>query len=342
VSAVPFPPGWDRGDPRPALRAFRVGPALRGDAEARRAAQALAPDPSPGEARRFLERFFQPAATVPDGFLTGYYEPELPASLRREGPFRWPLYAPPADLVRLEASAPGLDPDARFARRRPDGALEPYPDRAAIEAGLLDGRGLEIAWLRSPVDRFFVHVQGSARLVLPDGAALRVGFAAKNGHRFTAIGRVLVARGELALPEADMAGIRRWLASRPLEDGLALMRENRSFIFFRVVDDIGDRDGPVGAAGLPLTPFGSLAVDPRHHAYGSLLFVHAPTLRIGARPFGQLLVAQDTGSAIVGPGRGDLFTGSGEAAGTLAGTIRHPCAFTALLPRGSERNGDDG
>ncbi|WP_062015265.1 murein transglycosylase A [Aureimonas sp. AU4] len=341
MPAAPFPPGWDEGDPRPALRAFRSGPVLAGDAPARRAAEALSPDPSQLEARRFFQRFFRPAEAV-DGFLTGYYEPELPASPQCVGPFQWPLYAPPPDLVRLEGAAPGLDPEARFARRRADGALEPYPDRAAIEAGLLANRGLEIAWLRSPVDRFFVHVQGSARLALPDGTSMRVGYAAKNGHRFTAIGRVLVARGELALPEADMAGIRRWLASRPLEDGLTLMRENRSFIFFRVVEGVGARQGPVGAAGLPLTPFGSLAVDPRHHPYGSLLFVSAPGLVVEGRPFRQLLVAQDTGSAIVGPGRGDLFAGSGEAAGELAGTIRHPCAFTALLPRGSERNGDDG
>lgn len=337
-----FPFGWDEADPRPALRAFRAGPARPGDASARKALEALPHDMSAAEARQLVRRFFRPVPVALDGFLTGYYEPELPASLRREGPFQWPLYAPPADLVRLEDAAPGLDAALRFARRKADGSLEPYPDRAAIDHGLLKGRGLEIAWLASPVDSFFVHVQGSARLALADGTALRVGYAAKNGHRFTAIGRVLVARGELALAEADTSGIRRWLAGRSLREGLELLRENRSFIFFRRIETLGEADGPIGAAGLPLTPMGSIAVDPAHHPYGSLLFASAPGLAVEGKPFRQLLVAQDTGSAIVGPGRGDLFTGSGERAGALAGTIRHPCAFTALLPREPEQDGDDG
>lgn len=344
--------GWSGFQAGPALAAFRASaPALLagtpetgrlGSGPARFAGAAAAvlaqpSEPSPGAARGFFERWFRPMRVEAEGFLTGYYEPLVEASLTRTPRFGVPLYAPPADLVRVEAEGePGTPAASTFRRRLPDGSLADYPDRAAIEAGALAGRGLEIAWLADPVDAFFIHVQGSARMVLGDGRTVRVGYAAKNGHRFTAIGRVLVAEGRLALEEADMAGLRRWLAAHPLERR-ALLERNRSFIFFRLLPDEAPGDGvpagPIGAAGVPLTAMGSLAVDRTLHTFGTPAIVEAPGLAVDGAPFRRLLVAQDTGSAILGAARGDLFTGSGEAAGALAGRIRDRARFTLLHPR---------
>ena len=343
-------PDWPAVDPTPAFLAFsRSAPALLTDsagpdaAPLRRAAEAALGEPARSslEARRFFERFFRPfqRGEAPAGFLTGYYEPELPASRTRSVAFPVPLFRAPADLLRLSPDAPlpeGLEDAQGFARRDPEtGRLSPYPDRAAIEAGSLEGQGLELVWLADAVDAFFVHVQGSARLRLGDGTTMRVGYAAKNGHRFTAIGRVLVAEGELPLEAADMTGIRRWLSAHP-ERAPALMRRNRSFIFFREVEGADPDAGPIGAQGVALTPMASLAVDPAFTPYGMPILVDAPTLRMGDAPFRQLLVAQDTGSAIRGEERGDLFVGSGERAGTLAGAIRHPARWTVLRPADEE------
>lgn len=350
-------PAWGRADHRPALFAFRrSAPAIVGSAAppspsglspsdfavAARAALGDAGEPTAHEARAFFERFFRPAAileggTPAPGFVTGYYEPELPASRTPTARFRVPLYGRPDDLVSVEEgeSVEGLEGSARFAMAGPAGRPVAYPDRAAIEAGHLAGRGLEIAYLESPVDAFFVHVQGSARLRLPDGETMRVGYAAKNGHRFTAIGRVLVRGGELPLEGADMDGIRRWLAAHP-DRTQALLRQNRSFIFFREVA-VEPGAGPIGGAGVPLTPLGSLAVDASLHAYGMPVFVEAPNLVIAGAPFRRLLIAQDTGSAILGSARGDIFVGSGEEAGRIAGAIRHEARFLALLPKDARR-----
>jgi membrane-bound lytic murein transglycosylase A len=182
------------------------------------------------------------------------------------------------------------------------------------------------------VDAFFIHIQGSARLALPDGRRMRVTYAAKTGHPFTAIGRILVEAGELSLAEATMDGIRGWLAERP-ERVRALLDRNRSFIFFREAAVEDERLGPVAAAKVPLTPMASIAVDRELHTFGTPFFIDAPTLgEIGGEPFRRLLVAQDTGSAIVGPARADIFVGSGASAGSVAGRVRHPGDFFALLP----------
>ena len=338
---------WPRIDPMPAFRAFRRGapslleldPAtasgtLKAAAEACLGAGETV---SRADAWHFFERFFRPAVwsgEASDGFLTGYYEPELDASPVQTPRFSTPLYRVPADLMRLPPGVDlpqGLEDAQGFALRDRRGLLAPYPDRGAIEEGWLRGRGLELVWLADPVDAFFVHVQGSARLRLPDGRHMRVGYAAKNGHRFTAIGRLLVNEGELPLERADMEGIRRWLAAHP-ERAPALMRRNRSFIFFREITDADPQAGPIGGMGVPLTPLGSLAVDRSQHAYGMPILVNAPSLQIDGSPFHRLLVAQDTGSAIVGERRGDLFVGSGDAAGRLAGAIRHPARWTLLVP----------
>lgn len=291
--------------------------------------------------REFFESRFEPARVALEepsrGFVTGYYELVVEASPTRTERFKVPLHRPPPDLVRLGADRPaGLDPELAFARKAPDGALSEHFDRAAVSRGALDGDGLEIAWLADPVDAFFIHVQGSARLRLTDGGEMRVGYAAKSGHRFTAIGRVLVSNGELVLEKADMAGIRDWLASHP-DEVRRLLDRNRSYIYFEPREIADPAAGPVGAAGASLTPLASLAIDPLFHRYGTPIFVDAPGLLVEARPFRRLLVAQDTGSAIVGAARGDIFVGSGAAAGALAGTVRHLADFHVLVPRNRSR-----
>ncbi|SKA35434.1 murein transglycosylase A [Consotaella salsifontis] len=346
---------WPAAPLSPALAAFRrsaerfvSGEVRTGDlgltaeafVAAAHAALAMPSEPSEPAARDFFERHFQPLSLEGEkggaGFLTGYYEPVVAASLVRTARFRYPLYRRPDDLVPVDdvTRPPGLGADFRFARRREDGILGEYFDRAAIEAGALSGRGLEIAWLENPVDVFFIHVQGSARLALPDGRIARVGYAAKTGHPFTAIGRLLVEEGELTLAEADMAGIRRWLAVHP-ERASGLMNRNRSYIFFRLADLSDGKDddtGPLGAANVPLTRYASIAVDRSLHTFGVPIFVDAESLVVDDRPFRRLAVAQDTGSAILGAARADLFCGSGEAAGALAGGIRHPARLFALVP----------
>ncbi|GGD01997.1 murein transglycosylase A [Aureimonas glaciei] len=341
--------GWDDGDHRPALAAFRRSAAqfLAGavdtgslgiTADAFRPA-ALAAATAPDEtARMFFQTHFVPALLSPEepgrqGFLTGYYEPEVEARLVPDARFRFPLYRPPEDLVKVDDDTrpEGLDASFRFARRDAAGRLDEYPDRGQIEAGYLAGRGLEIAWLDSPVDAFFIHIQGSARLRLDDGRRLRVTYAAKTGHAFTAIGRLLVEEGELTLVEADMDGIRAWLAAHPTRLR-GLLDRNRSFIFFREAAVEDETLGPVAAAKVPLTPMASIAVDRLLHTFGTPFFIDAPALTLAGAPFRRLMIAQDTGSAILGPARADIFVGSGEAAGREAGRVRHPGNFFLLLP----------
>lgn len=348
-------PGWAAADHAAAFSAFRrsaerfrdgavatgrLGVTAEAFLPAAEAALAAPDALSPAKAQAFFERHFQPAFLAARGddpaargFLTGYYEPEVEASLTPDGRFRYPLYAVPHDLVKVDdVSRPaGLDPYFRFAWRRPDEHLDEYPDRKAIEAGFLAGRGLEIAWLDSAVDAFFIHIQGSARLKLADGRRLRVTYAAKTGHPFTAIGRILVQEGALTLAEADMDGIRAWLAAHP-ERVRDLLDRNRSFIFFREAEVADENLGPVAAAKVPLTPMASIAVDRELQTFGTPFFIDAPDLVLSGTPFRQLMIAQDTGSAILGPARADIFVGSGLAAGQAAGRVRHAGDFYALLP----------
>lgn len=344
--------GWGEDDHGAAFAAFRrsaamlrLSPppktrALGVDGAALRAVAALALDGPQslggGDARRFFETFFVPARIAAPGFVTGYYEPELPAS-RAPGPgFRVPLYRRPPDLVAVRSgeAPPDWDPAMRFGRRD-GGALRPYPDRPAIEDGALAGRGLELAWLADPVDAYFVHVQGSARLRLDDGSVLRIAYDGKSGHPYTSIGRLAVGRGLLPADGADKMALEAWLKANP-EEGRALMRENRSFIFFREVSGLAPEDGPMGAAGVPLSPGRSLAVDRTAMTFHAPVWVDVPDLpdrHDAGRPFRRLMIAQDTGSAIVGPARGDLFVGTGDEAGAWAGRVRHAARMTVLLPR---------
>ncbi len=205
----------------------------------------------------------------------------------------------------------------------------PYPTRGEIRAGAMKDELKPIVWLDNEVDAFFVHVQGSARVQLPDGGTMRIAYAGKNGRPYTSIGRVMREKG-IDPPEGlGMRGIRSYLLAHP-EEADKIMAANESYIFFRETDLPADL-GPVGAEGVPLTPQRSLAVDPAFHEYGVPIFVEAD-LGGGRGKLRRLTIAQDTGSAITGPARGDLFWGTGEAAGEVAGHIQAKARFIALLP----------
>lgn len=294
------------------------------------------------EARLFFERHFVPMAVAPGGggagFVTGFYEPVVEASPVRTDRFRVPLLSRPDDLVAIDDTnrPAGFDPYLAFGRTTAEGIVE-YHDRQAIESGALDGMGLEIAWLEDTIDVYFIHVQGAARLEMTDGTTRRVTYAAKSGQHFTGAGRVLVDSGEIPLADVTMQSIRRWLANRPDRVNEILWR-NRSYIFFReaAVDD--PSLGPIAAAKVPLTPGRSIAVDRLLHTFGTPFYVEAPTLNaFGGDGFRRLMIAQDTGSAIIGPARGDLFAGSGDAAGEIAGVVRASADFYALVPGGLAR-----
>ena len=290
---------------------------------------------SAAQARSFFERHFQPFAiddsAGPDGLFTGYYEPEALGSRQRTDVFDVPLYARPPDLVPLDDRAAerlGL----RYGRIVGDSPA-PYLTRREIEAGGLAGRGLEILWLSSWADAFFIHVQGSGRVRLQDGEVVRLAFAAKNGLPYTAIGGVLAKRGEIALADNSMQAIRRWMAANP-GAARALMWENDSFVFFREVEAVAGL-GPPGAQLVGLTPGRSLAVDRTFWAFGTPLWVDTAVPKGGlndTEPFRRLMIAQDTGSAIKGPVRGDIFFGAGDDAASRAGLMKGRGRMIALLP----------
>lgn len=283
----------------------------------------------PADARAFVERHFEPVAVPEAGFLTAYYEPVIAASRTAEGPFRTPLYRRPDDLVRTAPRA-DLPGDGTFARRLADGRLVPFYDRSEIEAGALAGRGLELAFVADPVDAFFAQIQGSARLAMTDGTTVRVGYHGKSGHPYTAIGRVLIDRGVLPEGGASMATIRAALAADPALVQ-PVLSQNRSFVFFRERPSMGEALGPIAAAGLPLVPWRSLAVDRAHIALGTPVWVETEVPERG--PFRGVMIAEDTGSAIVGPARGDMFMGSGAEAGRIAGEMKAAARLTLILPK---------
>jgi len=291
-------------------------------------------------ARAFFEAEFQPFEISPNGasgFFTGYYEPIVAGSLARTSRFDTPLYRVPEDLVEFDPADPpaGIDPALRFARKT-DTGLVPYYDRAEIQAGALAGLGLELVYLVDPVDAFFIHIQGAARIALTDGGTMRLTYAAKSGHPYTAIGRVLIDIGALTPGKATMSDIRVWLAENP-DKAAAVMARNRSFIFFREAP-IGDPAlGPVAAAKVQLKPGRSLAVDRLLHTFHSPVWVD--TTLANGRAFRRLMIAQDTGSAITGPARGDIFFGSGDGAGGLAGGMASAGRFVLLAPRHSRPPG---
>lgn len=302
-----------------------------------RASRAAPRDAS--EARSFFEEETRPFLIEPtntrSGLVTAFYEPEVAVSDRQVGEYRHPFYRRPVDLVDVEGTDQprDLDPSYAFALQTHRG-LVPYPDRRAIDQGWLEGRRLEIAWARSKVDVFFAHVQGAARLRYSDGRLRRITYAAKAGHPFSGIGRLLIDLGEIPEAEISMQSIRTWLAKHP-DRVDEILWHNRSYIFFREaeVDDLSR--GPIAAAKVPLIAGRSLAVDRQIHTFGFPFFIHAKGLTHmdGGRDFARTMMALDTGSAILGPARGDIFTGSGDEAGQLAGVVRNAADFYILIPK---------
>jgi membrane-bound lytic murein transglycosylase A len=348
--------GWPDDDHAAALATFVVSArAITGSSPKTRAlgiegtklqaiARKLLADPAIADreaTRTYFEKNFTPFRIEAKGFVTGYFEPEVEASRQRTDRFHVPLYRRPSDLVEVsETNRPAnWDPEIRFAKKTASG-IEPYFDRAEIEDGALKGLGLELAFVRDPIDAFFIHVQGSARLKLvegPDrGTTLRIAFDGKSGHPYTSIGRLLVERKILTVEKADKDGLETWL-KRHADEAQAVLQENRSFIFFRETKGLGPGDGPLGAAGVPLSPLRSLAVDRTLHTFHTPIFVEAVGLADPEKgtTYQRLMIAQDTGSAIIGPARGDIFFGSGNVAGSAAGRVRHEARLVALVPRSS-------
>lgn len=338
-------PGWEGDDHEQALRAFmltcrQIEAAKDTLASACRAAARLPRTLSPRVARNFFESHFLPhRVRSGTGLLTGYYEPVLRGSRQRTSEYTIPLYRRPAELVaitsggmRALARRSGLSGELTYARQVGN-RLEPFMTREQIESGGLDGRNLEMLWLADPVDAFFLHIQGSGIIVLPDGERVRIGFDGKNGYDYSSVGRVLVKGGALTSSQATLDGVKSWLRANP-EQGRRAMWHNKSFIFFREIPNRESTEGPIGAAGVPLLGGRSLAVDRRHYRLGLPIYLALQgSPQEGDRHLRRLMIAQDTGTAIKGPQRGDIFWGSGDDAGHIAGGTYHRGVFFVLLPR---------
>ncbi len=295
------------------------------------ALQGFSPDDD-AAVRAALEQHFRPFAVSNagkrEGLFTGYYEAELKAAADPAAPGATPLYRVPDDLVTVDLALFRADlRGEKIIGRVEDGRLVPYLTREEIDAGALNDRGLELAWAADPVDAFFLHVQGSGRVIFPDGRVKRVGFAGSNGHPFYAIGRALIDEGVVSRKNASMQKIRDWLRANP-EKAQEMMQRNARYIFFREITG----EGPIGAQGVALTPGRSLAVDSSLLPLGVPLYLDT-TWPASDRPLRRLMVAQDVGSAIKGAVRGDFFWGSGEAALAEAGRMKQSGVYYLFLPR---------
>lgn len=279
------------------------------------------------DAASFFQVHFE-TVQVGDGaaFATGYFEPEIAGSRTRRPGYTVPVYARPKDLVDVDLSQFADEWDGKRVRGRvEDGKLVRYADRGAIEDGALAGRGLEIAYAADPIAFFFLQIQGSGRLLTPEGEVIRIGYNGQNGHDYLGIGRVLRDEGRLEPGQASLQGIQQWLRDNP-EEGAALMRRNASYIFFRELTG----PGPLGAMGWPVSGEDSAAVDPAFVPMGAPLFLSMDR----AEPNG-LWVAQDTGGAIKGANRFDTFWGAGDRARAIAGGMAARGQAFILVPLGT-------
>lgn len=272
-------------------------------------------------ARAFFEAEFRPVRLAPlgqsEGFFTGYYEPEVQGSRKRTDEYSVPIYTAPAATIKAK-----------------QGKVFAHLDRTRIEEGALNGKNLEICWVKNPVDAFFAQIQGSTRVRLDDGKTMRLNYIASNGQPYTPVGRFLIDRGIITKEEMSMDRIRAWMESNP-DEGRELRRKNRSFVFFKE-QPLAEHEECIGAQGVALTPMRSIAVDKGLHVYGTPVWIDAE-LPIASEkpetPFRQLMIAQDTGSAIIGPARADIYFGYGNEIGSIAGRIKQPGRFVMLLPR---------
>lgn len=276
-------------------------------------------------ALQFFEGHFESVEVGPgNAFITGYFEPQIRGSRTSQPGYDIPVYRKPPDLVEFDAAAAAAAGTPRRGRLE-NGVIVPYHDRTEIESGALAGRGLEIAWVADDIDFFFLQIQGSGRLLLPDGSVMRIGYAGQNGREYVGIGKLMKDRGLLGTGQTSMQGIVAWLRANP-EQGRAIMRENKSYIFFQELTG----PGPLGALGLPVTPRATVATDPKFVPLG------APVLMSVARPeVDGIWVAQDTGGAIKGANRFDTFWGAGEEAARIAGGMQARGKSYILLPKGT-------
>lgn len=285
--------------------------------------------------QRFFEQYFRPFAAVNpdnsvDGTITGYYEPLIKGDRRFTRRARYPIYGVPDDLIVVDLAS--VYPDLKNLRLR--GRLEgnrlvPYFSRSDIENKAANFKAKAIAWAEDPVDLFFLQIQGSGRIELPDGEHIRIGYADQNGYPYKSIGKLLVERGEIKLEEASMQSIKAWGKNNP--DQLPeLLESNPSYVFFRELPD--GLDGPLGSLGVPLTPGRSIAVDARFIPLGAPVFL-STTYPLTSQPMNRLVMAQDTGGAINGAVRADLFWGFGDDAGEQAGKMRQNGRLWVLLPK---------
>jgi len=341
--------GWNGDDHVAALTTFRNScqPILKKRARAllgrhfeeslRQVCERLSKLGSPldeAAARRFFEENFRPVRIArlgeEAGFLTGYYEPEVEGRRTASDDFNVPIYRQPEGFfARLRAAI------GKLVRHRIGRRVAGQLDRAAIEDGALKGRALELCWLRDPVDAFFIHIQGSARVRLEDGKLLRINYDASNGFPYTPVGRILIERGIIPREQMSMDAIRTYFAEEP-EDAREIMRMNKSFAFFREVRELPPDSEPAGAQGVNLVRDRSIAVDKAIHVYGTPFWIEADLPIASEKPttrFHRTMIAQDTGGAIVGPARADIYFGAGIDAGTVSGRIRHPGKFFILVPK---------
>ena len=286
------------------------------------------------QARLFFETHFVPHRVVHGGsagMVTGYYEPIIAGSRGPIDGFRVPLYRRPADLENVVAeSERGAKSAALTHVRRTAQGVEPYATRREIETGVLAGQGLEFCYVADPVDAFFLQVQGSGLISLPDGSRMRVTYDGKNGHPYTSVGRVLIDAGLMDAEKLTLQTLAAWLKADP-ERARPILWRNESFVFFRQLDG----DAAEGVLGTPLHAGRSLAIDTAFHELGLPIYVVSPAMaHAGEDGFARLMVAHDVGSAIKGPERGDIYFGTGDEALAMAGVTKHAATFFVLLPKG--------
>ena len=353
-SAVAFSdvPGWSDDDHAAAFAAFCASCAALADQVAKKTV-APSPDAALGtvcaaaltlttpvdrtQARGFFETHFlvRSLGDVGGGtraLLTAYYEPIVAARRLPAPGFQVPLHRRPKDLVNIvdEADRAGASAALSHARKSPAG-LVPFPTRQQIDEGALGGLDLEIFYVADEVERFLLQVQGSGVIELADGTHIRVTYDGKNGHPYTSVGRYMIDSGLMGADQMSLQSMARWLRADPARGRHAIW-QNKSYVFFRELQK--GASGPIGVLGVPLTPLRSLAVDPAYHALGLPIFVDAPELtHVTGKPFRQLMVSQDVGSAIKGAERGDIYAGSGPVAGAIAGVTKHPGRFFVLVPK---------
>ncbi|WP_246487405.1 murein transglycosylase A [Ferrigenium kumadai] len=341
VSKWEMLPDWQTMDLQPSWTAFlqscRALKTKPGWQETCARADGLA-QPDNAALRSFFEQGFSPYQVInadgsSQGLITGYYEPRLSGSRVRTDRFRYPLYAAPDDLLTIDLGEvyPQLK-DLRLRGRVQGKRVVPYYSRAEIDDGKAPLPGRELFWVDDAVDLFFLQIQGSGRIELPDGSLVKVGYADQNGHPYISIGKKLIEMGELKPEEASMQGIKNWAAQHPDRLG-ALLEQNPSYVFFRELPN--GLSAPLGALGVPLTNEYSIAIDPRTIPLGAPVLL-STTYPNSTEPLNRLMLAQDTGGAIKGAVRADFFWGFGEQAGVQAGRMKQRGQMWVLFPKGTE------